>query len=170
MGLRFVDDLQGFAAIGIAGEELLQKVLPLVAELAAGYGDGVSRAARADLRFVKTVAASLRFPMDTLQVGGDRSPRDRARFGNGPTAGGDGTPGSPPAGPPAPGAPRARGRPAPPDPGIADADSRDALPEAVPPRPCCNHGLGGRCPFGIFFIISPIFPMPITSWMLLTFL
>ena len=72
MGLRLVDGLQGVTAIGIADEELLQKVLPLVAELPAGYGDGELRAATADLRCVKTVAASLRFPTDPLQVGGDR--------------------------------------------------------------------------------------------------
>jgi hypothetical protein len=73
MGLRVVYGPQGSAALGIAGEELLQKVLLLVAELAAGDGDGMSQAAATDLPFVKMVAASFRFPTDTLQVGGDHA-------------------------------------------------------------------------------------------------
>jgi hypothetical protein len=45
MGLRFAHGPQGFTAIRIAVKEFVQKVLPLVAELPAGHGDGEFRAA-----------------------------------------------------------------------------------------------------------------------------
>lgn len=71
MGLRFADGHQCLMGKGIADEELLQQMHPLVLDLSACHGDRVFRAAGADLHRIEAVTASRRLPANLLQVGGD---------------------------------------------------------------------------------------------------
>ncbi len=72
MGLRFTGGHQCLVGKGITGEELLQKVHPLVLDLSACHGNRAFCALPADLHCVEPVTASRCLSADLLQVGGDR--------------------------------------------------------------------------------------------------